>query len=337
MRTALLVALAAALVAVGQAGGPSAARPRQAGQPQSSPTEVCGSMRGTLGSWRGHTVVPAMCTAATALFRGRSGSAWGMRVLGTGPQAQSPAILAPLEPPFLPSRPLRATVVPLACHPTTCRARRGCTAAHVHPHAASSTTQTTLLQVIVQFHPGFNPATEIPALMDGAKLSRKLRTSATDGDLVLVELPKGQSVAAAKGAFDKGKDPDGRGSVRYVEENFKVSKVGGGCFMGALPGCFWVHSGQVGGRCFWLLSGRGATGGGTAAEASRAQPSLPPAHLLQTSSGRHMASISFGCSFTLLRCWPGCRSPKQPSPPCPHPCRWPPLTILTCGAAPCGA
>ena len=85
MRTALLVALAAALVAVGQAGGPSAARPRQAGQPQSSPTEVCGSMRGTLGSWRGHTVVPAMCTAATALFRGRSGSAWGMRVLGRKP------------------------------------------------------------------------------------------------------------------------------------------------------------------------------------------------------------------------------------------------------------
>ncbi|KAI7842512.1 hypothetical protein COHA_003866 [Chlorella ohadii] len=139
MRTALLVALAAALVAVGRAGGPSVARPRQAGQPQSSPTEV-----------------------------------------------------------------------------------------------------------IVQFHPGFNPATEIPALMDGAKLSRKLRASATEGDLVLVELPKGQSVAAAKGAFDKGRDPDGRGSVRYVEENFKVSKMATTNDPDLRSGALWGMTGTFG-------------------------------------------------------------------------------------------
>ena len=82
--------------------------------------------------------------------------------------------------------------------------------------------------MLVQFLPGADAAAEIAALLPGGKQrGRKLRESAAEGDLVLVELPRGLSVAAAKGAFDKGRDPEGRGSVRFVEENFVYQQVGG--------------------------------------------------------------------------------------------------------------
>lgn len=79
--------------------------------------------------------------------------------------------------------------------------------------------------MLVKFAPGVDSAQAIPALLPGAKEKDKISGPPAEGDLVLIQVPPGLTVAEAQGAFEKGKGPQGGNLVRYAQPNYVYTAV----------------------------------------------------------------------------------------------------------------